>query len=43
MGTVFATTYSNLTMGYREIKVYSVIRQSYTLASKHFEILGSDF
>ena len=24
-------------MGYHEIKVYSIIRQSYTLANKHFE------
>ena len=25
MGTIFATTYVNLTMGYHEIKVYSII------------------
>ena len=37
MGTVFAPTYANLTMGYHEIKVYSIIRQSHALASKHFE------
>ena len=37
MGTIFAPTYANLTMGYHEIKVYSVIRQSYALASKHFK------
>ena len=37
MGTIFASTYGNLTMGYHEIKVYSIIRQSYALASKHFE------
>ena len=37
MGTIFAPTYANLTMGYHEIKVYSIIRQSYTLASKHFK------
>ena len=37
MGTIFAPTYANLTMGYHEINVYSIIRQSYALASKHFE------
>ena len=37
MGTIFAPTYANLTMGYYEIKVYSIISQSYTLASKHFQ------
>ena len=37
MGTIFVPTYANLTMGYHEIKVYSIIRQSYALASKHFE------
>ena len=37
MGTIFAPTYANLTMGYHEIKVYSIISQSYTLASKHFQ------
>ena len=36
MGTIFASTYSNLTMGYHEIKVYSIIRQSHTLANKYF-------
>ena len=28
MGTIFAPTYTNLTMGYHEIKVYSIISQS---------------
>ena len=37
MVTIFVPTYANLTMGYHEIKVYSIIRQSYALASKHFE------
>ena len=37
MGTIFAPPYANLTMGYREIKVYSIICQSDSLASKHFE------
>ena len=37
MGTVFAPTYANFTMGYQEIKVYCVIHQSYTLASKNVE------
>ena len=37
MGTTFAPTYANLTMGYHEIKVYFIIRQSHVLASKHFE------
>ena len=36
MGTIFAPTFSNLTMGY-EIKVYSIIHQSYALSSKHSE------
>ena len=29
MSTIFVPTYANLTMGYHEIKVYSIIRQSY--------------
>ena len=37
MGTVFAPAYANLTIGYREITVYSIICQSYALASKDFE------
>ena len=37
MGTVCASAYANLPIGYREIIVYSIICQSYTLASKHFE------
>ena len=37
MDTVFAPAYANLPIGYREIIVYSIICQSYTLASKHFE------
>ena len=37
MGTIFAPTYANITMGYHEIKVYSIIHQSYALGSKHFE------
>ena len=37
MGTIFATTFANLTMGYHEVIVYSIIRQSYSLDSKHFE------
>ena len=37
VGTIFAPTYANLTVGYHEIKVYSIIRQSYVLASKYFE------
>ena len=37
VGTIFAPTYANLTMGYHEIKVYSIIHQSYALASKYFE------
>ena len=36
MGTIFVPTYVNLTMWYHEIKVYSIISQSYALASKHF-------
>ena len=37
MGTIFAPTYANLTMGYHKIKIYPIIRQSYALASKHLE------
>ena len=37
MGTIFAPTYANLTMRYHEIKVYSIISQSYSLARKYFE------
>ena len=37
MSTIFASNYPNLTMGYDEIKAYSIIHQSYTLASKRFE------
>ena len=37
MGTVFAPTYANFTLGYHEIKAYSIISQSYALASKHFQ------
>ena len=36
MGTIFASTYSNLNMGYHKIKVHSFIRQSHTLANKYF-------
>ena len=37
MSTIFAPTYANLTMRCHEIKVYSIIHQSYALATKHFE------
>ena len=37
MCTIFAPTYASLAMGSHEIKVYSIIRQSYTLTSKYFE------
>ena len=37
MGTIFAPTYANVTMTYHEIKVHSIMRQSYALASKNFE------
>ena len=37
MSAIFAPTYVNLTMGYHEIKVYSIIHQSHALASKYFE------
>ena len=37
MGTVFASPYAKLIMGYHEIKDYSIICQSYTLSSKHLE------
>ena len=37
MGTIFTPSYANLIMGYHKIKRYSIIRQSYALASKNFE------
>ena len=37
MGTNYAPTYPYLSMGYHEIKVYSIISQSYASASKHFQ------
>ena len=37
MGIFFTSTYANLTMGYDEIKFYSIIRQGNVLASKYFE------
>ena len=40
MDTIFAPNYANLTVGYHEIKVYSIICLSYALASKHFENPG---
>ena len=35
MGTIFAPAYAHLTIGYYEIKVYSVIRQGHALASQY--------
>ena len=35
MGTISAPVYANLTIGYYEIKVYSVIRQGHALASQY--------
>ena len=37
MRTIFTPTYANSIIGYHEIKVNSIIRQSHALASKHFE------
>ena len=37
MGTIFAPSKANLAMGYHEINVYSIISQSYALASTEFE------
>ena len=42
MGTIYATTCANLTIGYHETKVYSIICQSYALASKHSWFRYSD-
>ena len=37
MGTIFAPTYANLTMGYHEVKLYSIIKNTYNLTvSKYF-------
>ena len=37
MDTIFTPTYANLRIGYYEIKVYSIICQSYALSSKYFK------
>ena len=37
VGKIFVCTYSKLTMEYHEIKIYSIIHQSYALGSKYFE------
>ena len=37
MGTTLTPTYANLTMGYHETKVYSIICQSHALAIKYFK------
>ena len=37
MGTIFAPINTNLTIEYQEIKVYSIIHQSYALANKYFD------
>ena len=37
MGITFTPTYANLTMGYYEIKVYSIINEGYALVTKHFQ------
>ena len=37
IGTIFAPTYANLNIRYHEIKVYSIISQSYALPSKQFQ------
>ena len=37
MSKIFAPTYADLTLGYHEMKVYSIIRQSYALARKHLQ------
>ena len=37
LGAIFVPTSTNLTMGYHEIKAYSIIRQSHALASKYFQ------
>ena len=42
MSKIFAPTYADLTLGYHEMKVYSIIRQSYTLARNICKIPGSD-
>ena len=37
MNIISGPIYTNLTIDYHEIKVYSIISQSYALASKHFQ------
>ena len=36
MGTVFAPTYANLSMGYHEIKLYDLIALNYTLDIRQY-------
>ena len=36
MGTVFAPTYANLGIGYREIKLYGLIELNYNLEIKEY-------
>ena len=43
VGTFFSPTYANLTMGYHEIEVYSIISQSYAIARKHFQNSSSKY
>ena len=43
MSTILAPKYANLTTGYNEIKIWSIIYHSYNLTSKYFGIPGSDF
>ena len=38
MGTIFAPTYSTLSMGFHEIELYAIIRNKFTLSvSNYFE------
>ena len=36
MGTVFAPTYANLSMGYHEIKLYDLIELNYNLDMRQY-------
>ena len=37
MGTIFAPTYANLTMGYCEIQIYFAIKNTYNLVVNRYE------
>ena len=43
MGTIFAPAYATLLMGYREIELYAIIRNNFTLLVSILNKIGKDF